>query len=150
MALAHTVPLVAAFGLWLTTFGRDAYSGSRASVVPLVTFVREAFASVFNGFGRSLAVRGGRDTRVTWYRLKRHLRRPLTVWRRFRWRHASDVMRAMYEGNDYRTSLRRFAKASIQNPDILVDIALHDGATLFDVGAYMGEWTIPGDAAPRR
>jgi FkbM family methyltransferase len=48
----------------------------------------------------------------------------------------------MYEGNDYRTSLRRFAKASIQNPDILVDIALHDGATLFDVGAYMGEWTI--------
>jgi len=48
----------------------------------------------------------------------------------------------MYEGNDYRASVRRFAKASVQNPDILVDIALHDGATLFDVGAYMGGWTI--------
>jgi hypothetical protein len=52
MALAHTAPLAAVFLLWSATFGRDAYGGPKADLAGVVTFVREAFVSVFDGFGQ--------------------------------------------------------------------------------------------------
>jgi hypothetical protein len=53
MAVAHTAPLAAVFVLWSATFGRDAYGGRKADLSNIVTFVREAFASVFDGLGQA-------------------------------------------------------------------------------------------------
>jgi hypothetical protein len=52
MAVAHTAPLAAVFALWSATFGRDAYGGPKAGLSEVVTFVREAFASLFDGLGQ--------------------------------------------------------------------------------------------------
>jgi len=52
MAIAHTAPLAAVFVLWSLTFGRDAYGGPKADLGDIATFVRQAFVSVFDGFGQ--------------------------------------------------------------------------------------------------
>ena len=47
----------------------------------------------------------------------------------------------MYEAHDYRPAIRRFVAASRRDPDLLVDVDLPDGATVLDIGAFVGEWS---------
>lgn len=47
----------------------------------------------------------------------------------------------MFEAHDYRPSLREFVLATREQPDILIDVDLPDGAVVLDVGAYIGEWS---------
>lgn len=37
--------------------------------------------------------------------------------------------------------MRRFFLATADNPDILIDVELPEGAVVLDVGAYIGEWS---------
>jgi FkbM family methyltransferase len=45
------------------------------------------------------------------------------------------------EAHDYRPTMHRFLAAARQNPELLYDVDLHNGAIAIDVGGYEGEWT---------
>ena len=47
----------------------------------------------------------------------------------------------LYEAYDYRPSMRHFVVATRDNPEILFDVDLPEGAAVLDVGAYIGEWS---------
>lgn len=66
----------------------------------------------------------------------------MTAWRRRRRADRLDPFtRAVYESQDYRPAVRRFFLATAQQPDILIDVDLPEGAVVLDVGAYLGEWS---------
>lgn len=76
------------------------------------------------------------------YSTKRRLLRPVTAWRRRRRSGKCDPFtRAIYEAQDYRPAVRRFFLTSAQQPDILIDVDLPEGAVVLDVGAFVGEWS---------
>lgn len=75
------------------------------------------------------------------YTTKRRVLRPLTALRRRRAGELKPYVHAIYEAHDYRPAMRRFVVATRADPDILIDVALPDGAVVIDVGAYLGEWS---------
>ena len=75
------------------------------------------------------------------YETKRWLLRPLTAWRHRRAGQLNPFTRIVYESCDYRPSIRRFFVASREEPDLLIDVELPEGAVVLDVGAFEGEWT---------
>jgi FkbM family methyltransferase len=79
---------------------------------------------------------------VDLYTTKRKLMRPVTAWRRHRRAgHVDPFTLAVYESCDYRPSMRRFFLASRDDPGLLIDVDLPEGAVVLDVGAFHGEWT---------
>ena len=74
------------------------------------------------------------------YATKRRLLRPVTAWRRRHVEKQGPFNRAVFEANDYRPTIQRFAAVARQRPDILVDADLREGAVVLDVGAYEGMW----------
>jgi FkbM family methyltransferase len=73
--------------------------------------------------------------------MKRRLMRPVTAWRRRRAGPLGPHKHAMLEAHDYRPTMNRFLAAARNNPALLFDVELRDGAIVFDVGAYEGGWS---------
>jgi FkbM family methyltransferase len=78
---------------------------------------------------------------VNKYEIKRRMLRPVTAWRRHRAGALGPYKRAVLEAHDYRPAVNQFFGAARQNPRLLYDIDLHDGAVMVDVGGYEGEWS---------
>lgn len=76
------------------------------------------------------------------YAVARRLRTPLTAYRRRKTiRSGRTFNRSVWEAHDYRPAMRRFADAAREQPDILVDVELREGANVLDVGAFEGHWS---------
>ena len=67
--------------------------------------------------------------------------RPITAWRRRRMGPLGPHKHSLLEAHDYRPTMNRFLAAARTNPTLLFDVKLRDGAVVFDVGAYEGEWS---------
>src|SRR5262245_7585326 len=67
--------------------------------------------------------------------------RPVTAWRRRRMGPLGPHKHSLLEAHDYRPTMNRFLAAARSNPTLLCDVALRDGAVIFDVGAYEGAWS---------
>jgi FkbM family methyltransferase len=66
---------------------------------------------------------------------------PVTAVRRRRAGEIGPFKRALLEAHDYRPAMHKFFAATRAAPDLLVDVALPDGAVVLDVGGYVGEWS---------
>jgi FkbM family methyltransferase len=61
--------------------------------------------------------------------------------RRFKERDMDPRVRKIFEDNYYRKPLYAFTAATMANRDILVDADLDESSIVFDVGAYVGDWS---------
>jgi FkbM family methyltransferase len=76
------------------------------------------------------------------YTTTRRLMRPVTAWRRRRMEHQPlPFNRAVFEAQAYRPAMRRFFHAAHEDPELLIDVDLPEGAVVLDVGAYQGQWS---------
>jgi FkbM family methyltransferase len=78
---------------------------------------------------------------VSRYRLKRAVLAPRTALMRFWSREANPLARAMLEAHDYRRAMIDFMAATVAKPDLLYDADIDQSSLVFDVGAYVGEWS---------
>lgn len=80
--------------------------------------------------------------RLSVYRLKRAAMLPRTAY--YRWhkeRHMEDQARTIFEAHYYRRQCYDFVGATMLDPDILFDFDLDQRSIVFDVGAFMGDWS---------
>jgi FkbM family methyltransferase len=75
------------------------------------------------------------------YTIKRRVMRPITAWRRRRAGPMGPNKLAMLQAHDFRPAMQSFFAAVRQEPTMLYDVDLRDGAVAVDVGGYHGEWT---------
>ncbi|MEQ8801926.1 FkbM family methyltransferase [Haliea sp.] len=75
-----------------------------------------------------------------WYRLKKWLLLPYIWYRRRLEKNQVGFMRAALELHYYRPTFYRFIAASMENPDIMYEAPLGQGAIALDVGAFHGDW----------
>ena len=55
--------------------------------------------------------------------------------------HAEPFVRALLEQFEYRRSIYSFIAQRQRNPDLVIDFDVRDDAVIFDVGAYLGQWS---------
>lgn len=77
---------------------------------------------------------------MSWYTLKKSLLLPYIWYRRRLERNQVGFMRAALELHYYRPTFYRFIAASMENPDIMYEAPLAQGAIALDVGAFHGDW----------
>jgi FkbM family methyltransferase len=75
------------------------------------------------------------------YELKKAVLAPRTAYRRRQERDMDGPVRQMFELSYYNTPTYDFLKATMANPDILVDVDADESCVVLDVGAYVGQWT---------
>lgn len=75
------------------------------------------------------------------YQLKKAALTPRTMYMRRKERDMDPMARPVFELNYYRKPVYEFTGATMMNPAILYDVPIDETATVFDVGAYIGEWS---------
>src|SRR3954453_18143318 len=75
------------------------------------------------------------------YELKKAVLAPRTAYRRRNEPDMEGPIRQMFELSYYNTPTYDFLKATMANPDILVDVDADESCIVLDVGAYIGQWT---------
>jgi FkbM family methyltransferase len=80
---------------------------------------------------------------LTPYSLKKATTFPQRSYRRWRYRSADPLAKAMLEAFSYRRAMLEFMGAVAVDPDLLHRAEIDADATVLDVGAYVGEWSEP-------
>jgi FkbM family methyltransferase len=75
------------------------------------------------------------------YQAKKLLLGPHIAYMRRRERDQPPFARTMLEHHYYRRSMYDFMKASVANPEILVDADIDEHSVVVDAGAFVGEWS---------
>lgn len=75
------------------------------------------------------------------YKVKRAALAPRTAYMRHKEKDMDPLARAMFEASYYRKQAYEFLVATMFNPDILMDVPIEGPAVVFDVGAYVGDWS---------
>jgi hypothetical protein len=79
---------------------------------------------------------------ISLFALKKAVLLPRTTYmRRVKERDMDPRVRKIFDDNYYRKPLYAFTAATMQNRDILIDADIDDGSTVFDVGAFVGDWS---------
>ena len=78
---------------------------------------------------------------LTLYELKKAVLTPRTAYRRRQERGMEEAAQRMFELSYYNTPTYDFLKATMENPDILVDVDIGPHSIVVDVGAYVGQWS---------
>ncbi len=74
------------------------------------------------------------------YQLKKVVLYPYTAYKRQQESDKSGFIKAALELHYYRPAFYDFITAVIKNPSLLSDVDLEEGATILDVGAFVGDW----------
>ena len=74
------------------------------------------------------------------YPLKKALLKPRTRYRRMRDKDLDPQLRKAFENHYYSKGLYGFIGHTVENPVLVVDFPLDESSTVFDVGAYDGDW----------
>lgn len=78
---------------------------------------------------------------LTLYEVKKAALTPRTAYMRRKERDMDPRARPIFELNYYRKPVYEFTGATMVNPAILVDVPIDGSAVVFDVGAYVGDWS---------
>jgi FkbM family methyltransferase len=78
---------------------------------------------------------------VSLYTAKKAILSPRIAYMRHKEKDKSPLGRRMLEQQYYRRSMYEFMAATVANPDILVEADIDRGSVVFDVGAFVGEWS---------
>jgi FkbM family methyltransferase len=74
---------------------------------------------------------------ISVHAIRRALRTPRAYYRR----HQTGTRQLFFEQTQYSPATYAFQAASIKNPDLLVDFDIDANSLVFDVGAFVGDWT---------
>lgn len=75
------------------------------------------------------------------YKLKKLVLYPRTVYMRRKEAHLTGFIKAALELHYYRPSFYKFMHATLLNREILHDVDVDENSIVFDVGAYVGDWS---------
>lgn len=78
---------------------------------------------------------------MTWYELKGLLLLPYITAKRWQYRNASPLDKAILEANRYSRAFSAFAQRNIDNQLLIKDLALSADSLVMDVGGFDGDWT---------
>jgi FkbM family methyltransferase len=78
---------------------------------------------------------------ISLYTMKRALLSPRTAYMRHKEKDTSPLGRRMLEQQYYRRPMYEFMAATVAYPDILIEADLDRRSIVFDVGAFVGEWS---------
>jgi FkbM family methyltransferase len=78
---------------------------------------------------------------VSLYTTKKAILSPRTAYMRLKAKDMSPFGRRMLEQQYYRRPMYQFMAATVANPDILVEADIDRRSIVFDVGAFVGEWS---------
>lgn len=77
---------------------------------------------------------------MTWYQVKGLLLWPWLWFKRWQFRHASPMDKAILEANRYSRTFKRFAEANLGSALLIHELGLQPGDRVMDVGGFDGEW----------
>ena len=86
-----------------------------------------------SAIGKPVHTLADRTRRIVWA--------PRVWYMRRREHHAEPFVRALLEQFEYRRSIYSFIAERQRNPDLIIDFDVRDDAVIFDVGAYLGQWS---------
>jgi len=76
------------------------------------------------------------------YAARRVLRTPRMILFRRLTRDADPATRQVYEHASYSRALFAFERATLQNPDLVIDFDLDEASVVVDGGAFIGNWSV--------